>query len=444
MNRAIEAFTVPDLPSEWKDMLIRSTLCALTFVVLGMAAQDAAAQVCKPSEATTEFGTWINPNIELNATNNSVEFPIDAGGLNVESVRFLFRVMAAGQNNEPWSLVIRDRDYRALAALTQKDFANEQGAVTGTRWTGRLPGAVFRVELTAGSVAHGVRLLISDGVALPSNAGGNVQLFSVQNPGNPAWINLYSSRSVTAKRSGDAVGMIYSGKDLVSAGVRKSWCCSGVLVAADLMMTNWHCGGVPDFGEFWDPVTCGNTLVDFSWDGGKTTRQFGCVEVVAKSEALDYAVLRLRPVVGEGGRTEGFTYPKIRSAPIKAGADLYTVHHANCSPKLLSTNCSVGSVDFRSWIANSATAVADGIPANTEITHTCDTEPGASGAPVFDLDGRLIALHHLGFARDRQCRQLDSVNKAIEIRHVLDHLKNRFPGVYREVQDRIDTSPSTR
>lgn len=418
-------------------MFIPRILSMLSLILLCTAALGEEGATCKGSEATTEFGSWISPNIELSSANAWAEFPVEPAGMKVDAVRLLIRVMATGDDNEPWSLVIRDRDYRPLAGLTQKDFANERGHVVGTRWTGRLPGSVFRVELSTRSTAHGVRVLISDGIALPSNAGSDVRLFSVQDDGNPSWINLYASKSVPAKRSGDAVGMIYSGKELFSAGIRKSWCCSGVLVGADLMMTNWHCGGVAKFGAFWDPITCGNTLVDFSWDGGRTSRQFGCVEVVAQNEALDYAVLRLRPVLAEGGRTEGFTSPKISSAPVKNGTDLYVVHHANCSPKLLSANCSVGTTGFRSWL-NSATAAADGIPANPEITHTCDTEPGASGAPVFDLDGRLVALHHLGFARDQECKALDRVNKAVEIRHVITHLQQNFNSVYQEIKDRID------
>jgi hypothetical protein len=416
------------------------SICRMLVLVLltCLIMQNAEAQICKGPETLTEFGTWISPNIELSATNRSVHFPVDSGGGNIESVRLLFRIIAAGDPNEPWSLVIRDRDYRPLASLTEKDFVNEYGLIAGTQWTGRLPGAIFRVELTARTLVHRVRILISDGIALPSNAGGDVRFFSVQTDGNPDWTSLYSNPGLVAKRSGDAVGMIYTGKEIVSAGVRRAWCCSGVLVAPDLLLTNWHCGGVPDGGRFWDPITCGNTLIDFSWDGGKTSRQFGCVDVVAQDDALDYAILRIRPVVGEGGRTEGFAYPKISSAPVRAAADLYIVHHANCSPKLLSTNCSVGSVDFRSWLANSPTVKVDGIPGNPEITHTCDTEPGASGAPVFDLLGRLIALHHLGFSRDGQCKPLDRVNKAVEIRHVLTHLQRVFPRIYEQIQDRID------
>src|SRR4051812_31265228 len=130
-------------------MVIRAVIAFALGAVLCIPADPAKAQVCKASEAVTEFGSWITPNIELNATDDSREFPVEvADGRKVDSVRFLFRVMAAGADNEPWSLVIRDGRYRALAALTQKDFADEHGVVSGARWTGRLPGSVFRVELS--------------------------------------------------------------------------------------------------------------------------------------------------------------------------------------------------------------------------------------------------------------------------------------------------------
>jgi V8-like Glu-specific endopeptidase len=40
----------------------------------------------------------------------------------------------------------------------------------------------------------------------------------------------------------------------------------------------------------------------------------------------------------------------------------------------------------------------DGRGPETDFTHTCDTAGGSSGAPVFDLQGRLVGLHHYGFA----------------------------------------------
>jgi hypothetical protein len=149
-------------------------------------------------------------------------------------------------------------------------------------------------------------------------------------------------------------------------------------------------------------------------------------------------VLRLKPVIGGSGRTEGFGFPRISSAAITQGAGLQIIHHAKCSPKLLSTNCSVSAVKFRSWLLSKQSPANKEDLADAEITHTCDTEPGASGAPVFDLSGKLIALHHLGFARDKQCKPIDRVNKAVELRHILSDIERKRLDIFREIQDRVE------
>jgi hypothetical protein len=389
------------------------------------------AQTCKAPEAVTDFGNWVSPNIELNAKKRFSSIPIALGAEQIASVRLLFRLVSTTKND--WSLVVRDQNNRPLAAFTSRDFNDG-----GTRWTGRLPGSAFKAELYAKSFIDELRILVTDAVALPSNTEGNVKYFSVQNEGNPTWTDLYSKSTSVAQQIGDAVGMVYSMKEIVSSGTRASWCCSGVMVSNDLFLTNWHCGGVSGSGKYWDEITCGNTLVDLSWDSGTSSRQFSCIDVPIMSDELDYAVLRLRPVIGGTGRVEGFAYPKISSAGITMPEGLQVIHHAKCSPKLLSTNCSVSAINYRSWLAGRKLDGDGDVPTNAEITHTCDTEPGASGAPVFDLGGKLVALHHLGFARDEQCKPTDRVNKAVELRHILSDIKRRRLDIFNEIQDRID------
>jgi len=63
--------------------------------------------------------------------------------------------------------------------------------------------------------------------------------------------------------------------------------------------------------------------------------------------------------------------------------------------------------------------------AKTEILHSCDTEGGSSGAPVFDEEGNLAALHHLGYETPPGGK-CDYQNKAVKILDILGFLrKNR-------------------
>ena len=100
------------------------------------------------------------------------------------------------------------------------------------------------------------------------------------------------------------------------------------------------------------------------------------------------------------------------------------IHHAKCSQKLVSPKCSVKSVSYPSWRS---------APAGSEFSHSCNSEPGASGAPVFDDHGDLIGLHHLGQKRKANCDPDDEVNKAISLAAIVQFLKDKKPDLAREL-----------
>ncbi|MBN9519919.1 trypsin-like peptidase domain-containing protein [bacterium] len=107
-------------------------------------------------------------------------------------------------------------------------------------------------------------------------------------------------------------------------------------------------------------------------------------------DQLDYALVRLAERVGEkaftpkGGaeaQTRGWLSLPTTPTAFTKDMPLMIVQHPDGGPLKL-------AVDTESVIGE----VADGL----RVRYRTNTEPGSSGAPVFDLTWNLVALHHLG------------------------------------------------
>jgi S1-C subfamily serine protease len=177
----------------------------------------------------------------------------------------------------------------------------------------------------------------------------------------------------------------------MSSQGQTSWCCSGVVIGPDLVMTNWHCGGPPaaagatalPASQFWSPAICRDTVMDLSWDNDGESRELQCVTVAARNQDRDFAILRTRALGPGPGRPA-----RLRVAPVASGNDLRVLHHPECRPKQITDGCSVIDATRASWVG--------GRP-GVDFTHKCDTQGGSSGGPIFDAEGRVVGLHHLGF-----------------------------------------------
>jgi hypothetical protein len=362
---------------------------------------------CPVLERVTRLGQWFPPSRILTpaipvqqvvAPQNPQFSPV--------AMRLQFQVNNAGDRR--WRIVVRDPDLRTLAVLAADDFPNPTGTAA-ERWTGilRFPRVVLELE----DASPGVAIAVASGIALPDIAGANV--FSIRGS-TPEWNKLYGPDVADSgiKRTGEAVGMMQS--SAFAGAAMQPWCCSGVMISPSLFLTNWHCGGTAAMTDeaYWTEA-CRNAVIDLGWDGGQVRRQLSCESVVAKDKDLDFAVLRVRPVLGDGAATRAAP-ARLSTGEIAPQQPVYLIHHASCDVKLVSRNCHVEATSHAAWTSGSAGPGPD-------ITHTCDSERGSSGGGLFDAtSGRLIALHHAGFSQDAQCHV--EGNKAVRISEIVKKL----------------------
>lgn len=390
----------------------KAMVLGLAGVGLLVAAPPATpAPECVATESVTVYGKRYDPALELSTSVRSLKPAAGFSATAAALVKVKFAVTV--DDPRPWRVTVYDDTYHVVANFTAEDLRKGAG---GARWTGILPGDSIAVLSAApdSPVTVGITGLI---VYPPQSA--ETRYFSTQST-TPAWKPLYSAGDPQARQAGAAVGMIYGSVD-TAAGGQVNWCCTGVMVSEDLMLTNHHCGAAPGMTP-WTGEVCENTVVDLARDDRAGVRQqYACAGVPAQSAALDYAVVKLKPVVG-GSQYVGA--PVHRSLAARAAGvptqHLFAIHHAQCKPKLVSRDCTAE----RKSPNNDAS--------DDEIGHTCDTEPGASGAPVFDEDGALVALHHRGFPRDGACRVVGRpLNYAVLISRIVADLQQRTPEVAR-------------
>jgi len=190
---------------------------------------------------------------------------------------------------------------------------------------------------------------------------------------------------------------------------------TGFLVGADLVMTNQHVvdavienkvapayvalrfdfkrmgdGKIINPGVVYSLAGAGDWLVDYSpyspLDDGDQFDPDG-----PASDELDYALLRTAespgalPIGGDKGDPQApargwINVPK-QAYDFTAHPALIIVQHPRNSPLML-------AIDTQ--------AVIDLNTKGTRVRYRTNTEPGSSGSPVFDFEGRLVALHHRG------------------------------------------------
>lgn len=167
---------------------------------------------------------------------------------------------------------------------------------------------------------------------------------------------------------------------------------------------------------------------DYYEAGGPRVEVVGA-SLVAQSESLDYAIVRLAaPPADRAALTITRVQPTLRPSD-----RLNIVQHP-------ATGSPPAGGPQRYAIRNNFFASVDA--AGVRIQYLTDTEPGASGSPVLDDQWRVVALHHASVpVAPHEAASPDAPapdvaryhNEGTAMRAILEDLRAREPAVYAEI-----------
>jgi hypothetical protein len=401
------------------------TAAIVTTLILGISSTCPGAPSCVEKEQpVTELGRRLYDGQILKAS-----APIQSISQNSvvdDKVRYL-RVLLEAKKLPAghWYITVRDSKFHVVQVLTDQSFQPSPHL-----WTSRIDGSFARFELDTHADNIPVEINIKEYIAMPQQTAKKYSYYSWQGA-TPRYRPLYEGPIPNYKMQyGDSVGFIMNS---TGSHPQKSWCCSGVMLTDELFLTNWHCGAPDDTypdTSFWSQESCEDSVIDLSWDDTKVNRgtewvpdrELLCDRVESQNKKLDFALLRVKSDLGGV-----IARPAVaRRTRIHSGESLSIIHHPSCMPKQISDDCRVLTENYPNWKD----------PAKkTDFTHNCDTEGGSSGAPIFDNQGLLVGLHHLGFkVVDPNTCKKDREDKAVHIQEILDYLNKTDPSDFARVR----------
>ncbi len=380
---------------------------------------------CLGNYNTSDYGVTLN--------SEKTYYPITVNSTTPEFFSVLFKTETIGAND--WTITIHDLTGRLLQTYGASDFQEENSSI----WTPRLKGRQVTARLALADKNSDASIKIVGVLTMPESTEYPQPLFSSKEKGKADYQNLYcnlSERANTGECADDQQGFSSAVKDYQSLGDsvgllvaarpenEQGWCCSGVVIADNLFLTNYHCGG----GD-WNDV-CNNTIIDMSWDGDDKSLSYMCQKTLVKEKELDITILEIDKLAGSGAAK-----PARLSSELDLGDPLVVIHHPECMTKQIShITCLVNGFEHPYNLTS--------FNQESEFVHTCDTKGGSSGAPMFNVnDGlRVAGIHHEGHQKvkiegDEENNEYlcDKLNKAIRMDSILDFLENNHGDVYKRL-----------
>ncbi|MGX9574298.1 trypsin-like serine peptidase [Mesorhizobium sp. f-mel] len=357
----------------------------LIFILTG----QALAQVPEYSIEPQPDGRTLTMNVRLAEEDFNPAGPVwwleTFSRSSTNYLRFHIRAFGADGNDD--AVILVEGDGQELSYPVE-DIGNDG------LWTGLVPGGQAVISLVADTRPEDLVIEIDEmtfeaPTGTPFSTWGELQLMHVHDPDVPDFVRTLIS----------PVASLFFQRD----GLPRT--CTGFLIGENTLLTNEHCINSAD--------TCKSLTVVFGYERDasgqvRIGQQFKCAafDPQQSSFELDATILQL-------SGTPSATYGRVEVPDPDASitGPLTIIQHPGGEPKQVSfIECSVMA------------SQVDGRGPETDFTHTCDTAGGSSGSPVFNAQGRLIGLHHYGFA-EGHIEEWDE-NRGVRFTRIREWLKS--------------------
>lgn len=294
-----------------------------------------------------------------------------------KTVQVHVRVMNAAHEN--WTLIVENLAGAPQETIPARDFFQ------GEYWTNEYTGGAVRLRIAGPDPMPDVRV---DKYAVEVEYAQSQGRIGVADESKPLSDLTVPAR---ARALSNAIARL---KVQTARGPRN---CSGFLLGADLLMTNYHC--ISTLGD------AAGARVEFGIET-PTIALFRVAKIEASDRQLDYALVRLSAAAAQFGRL-------FIGAPAGSPTRLILIQYPGGKFKTVAfpPNCAVG------------VALLKGVDDRLhDFGHTCDTAGGSSGSPVVRWeDGSVVGLHHWNY----DPASPGSLNQAVHMGHIVKDLTDK-------------------